>query len=525
MAKMIKLLLLSFIFQSFFSSTPAHEITSVTIYPHNASVTKVINASVNKGENLIKLSGLPSSIANQSVQVEVVKGKGVKITDVKVEETYLEKPEVEKVSKLKAKIDSLNDLISLKVVEIEVVSGKIEFLKKLSPSLQVQRFTVTEIENYFKFYGKTLNENFKEKIKLEKELEKLKQEKKTLEDELGKITFVKEKGKNIEIYLLSDFKGEIALRISYLVFSAGWLSGYEVRVNSLEGKVEFNFFAFVRQSTGEDWVNVPVEISTAQVTIWGMPPEIMPWNVDVYQPTPIKPFLGKVQGVEREELKAEMPEPSSGFVVPEVESAITSVNFKLQKLSIPSDNQLHKVFLSSFSSEVPLVYYAVPKLSRYAYLRASLKNEFSFTILPGEARIFIDGRYVSTSSLKKILPGEIFNLSFGVDGGIKVDRRLKKKFTEYTGAFGRNKKISYEYEIEVENGKMRDVLIEVKDNFPVSRNEKIKVVLESPSEKEAEIGSDGIVTWRINLKSGEKKVLILKFYIEHPKDIEVVGLE
>lgn len=529
---MIKLI--AFIFTFFvLQSPPAREapiktkISSVVIYPNSALITRVIGTVVDKGENLIKLSGFTVNLVDRSVQVGIVKGDGVKIYDVKVEETYLEKPEIEKISRLKAKIDSLNDLISRKHGELDVVLGKIEFLKNLAPALKGQGFTIPEVETYFKFYSKALNEGIREKVELEREINRLEAQKKVLEDELGNISPVKEKGKNVNIYLVSDSKTNVELEFSYLVSSAGWFPGYEVRANSSAGKIDFNFFAFARQFTGEDWVDVLVEVSTAQVSVSGTPPEISQWNIDVYQPKPV-PILGrkapKVLG-EKEEFKAGSPEAVSELVVPEVEAGITSVNFKLRRLSLPSDNQHHKLFISSFTQTASFVYYAVPKFSKYAYLRTSLKNGFDFPLFPGEAKIFIDGKYVSSLPLKKFLPDETFDLFLGVDEGVKVGRKLKRKFTEYTGVFGKNKKISYEYEIEVENGKPWDIMIEVKDNFPISMNEKIKVMLESPSAKEADIGADGIITWKFNLKRGEKIVLTLKFYVEHPKDLEVIGLE
>lgn len=502
---------------------PKSKISFVTIYPNGAFITKLIEASVKKGENFIKISGFPESLANQSVQVEILKGDGVKIFDVKVEETYLESPEVEKIKGLKAKIDSLNDLITTKQGELDVVLGRIEFLKKLTLGGERQKLTVSEIENYLKFFSKTLNENIKEKNLIEKEIESLKAEKKKLEDELGQISSEKRKGKNVEIAIYSNSSGDVELKVSYFVYGVSWNSGYEVRANSKVGKIDFDYFSFVKQMTGEDWIDVPAEISTAPVSVSGTPPELSQWTIDIYQPPVRSEKHMPILQMPRIE-KAEIPiEPF--YVSPEVETSITSVSFKFQKLNIPSDNQSHKIFLSSFSQESQLVYYAVPKLSRYAYLRVKLKNDFGFPILPGEARIYVDGKYVSSSLIQRILPGQMFDLSLGVDEAIKINRSLKNKFTEYIGMFGKTVKVSYEYETEIENGKGVDVFIEVKDNYPVSRNEIIKVVLESPNENEAEIGNDGIITWRFNLKAGGKKILKLKFYVEHPKDVRVYGLD
>ncbi|MFN3134623.1 MAG: mucoidy inhibitor MuiA family protein [Candidatus Kryptonium sp.] len=514
-------LILSFAFFAFMlylaGDAVKSKITSVVIYRDDAFITKTISALVEKGENQIKIDRLTPDLLDQSVQVEILKGKDVKISDVKVEETYLEKPEVEKVEKLKAKLDSLNDLINSKKGEIEVILGEIEFLKKLPPTLQGQKLTTVDLENYFKFYGKWLSESMKKKTKLEKELEKLNREKKLIENELNQLSSTKERSKSIQINLLSASKGEVEIKVAYLVSGATWKPGYEVRANSNAGKVDLNLFAFVRQSTGEDWIDVPIEIGTAPVFISGTPPELYPWYVDVYHPRPERKVL------KQEPRILEMPMPSI-FIAPEVEVEMTSVSFKLPKSSVPSDNQFHKIFLSSFSQDVKFTYYAVPKLSKYAYLTANLKNEFNFPILPGEAGIYIDGKYISTSSLKKILPDEMFDLFLGVDEDVRIERKLKRKFTEFT-SFGRNKKIHYEYEIKVKNGKGRDITIEVRDNYPISRNEKIKVVLESPSEGEAKIDAEGIIVWTINLKPAEEKTLSVRFYVEHPKDLPVSGLE
>ncbi len=512
-------LLLSFIPTRADEIIPRFKINSVVIYTDKAFVSKVSTFKVKQGESIVKVSKLTPMLVDESVQVEIVRGSGVKILDVKVVETFLEVTEVEKVKRLRARLDSLNRSSFEKAGKLEVITSKIEQLKKLSPL--GQRFTIQEVESYFKFYERMLGENIKERIELQSEIEKLNEEKKRIEEELKTLTSVKEKSKGIEIYLMSDRDEEVGLRVSYVVYGANWAPGYEVRVSS-NGKVDLGFFAFVRQLTGEDWgSDVDIEISTARVSVSGTPPEMSQWIVDVYQPRPVKPFLRREEPAVE---KAEMPEIE--FLAPEVEIEPTSFNFKLkQRLEIPSDDRPHRVFISSFSETVPFVYYAVPKLSRYAYLRTRLRNNFAFPILPGRVNVFIDGKYVSSSSFNKILPGDSFDVSFGIDEAVRVERRLKKKFTEYTGIVGKNVKISYEYEIEVQNGKGREITIEVKDNFPVSRNEKIKVVLELPKGEECEIGDDGIIRWRFNLPVGGKKILNIRFYVEYPKDLKVVGLE
>jgi uncharacterized protein (TIGR02231 family) len=226
---------------------PRFKINSVVVYTDQTLISKVAVFKVKQGESVVKVSKLTPMLVDGSVQVEITKGSGVKILDVKVVETFLEGAEVEKAKRLRAKLDSLNKLLSEKAGKVEVIAGKIEQLKKLSPP--GQRFTIQEVESYFKFYERMLAENVNERTKLQGEIEKLNEEKKKIEDELRSLTSVKEKSKSIEIYLMSERDEEVGLRVSYVVYGANWVPGYEVRVSS-GGKVDLSFFAFVRQLTG-----------------------------------------------------------------------------------------------------------------------------------------------------------------------------------------------------------------------------------------------------------------------------------
>ena len=49
--------------------------------------------------------------------------------------------------------------------------------------------------------------------------------------------------------------------------------------------------------------------------------------------------------------------------------------------------------------------------------------------------------------------------------------------------FSKDTQINYEYAIDIVSSKDKEVNINISDNFPVSRNEQIKVVLESPKKK------------------------------------------
>ena len=140
--------------------------------------------------------------------------------------------------------------------------------------------------------------------------------------------------------------------------------------------------------------------------------------------------------------------------------------------------------------------------------------------------VFLDNKFVSSSSSDKTISAdEDIKLSLGIDEGIRIERKLKKKFTEYLGVISKETKVNYEYEHELVNTRDKEVSITINDNYPVSRNEKIKVALDVPKKDESEISDEGIITWKVKLAPGEKKKLALKFRVEYPKELNVTGLE
>jgi len=527
-------LIFSFVFLNKAWASPAEiesapKIQSLVLYPDSAMIKKEANIAVKKGENIIRISGLTVNLTDESVQVNIKEKAAVRIADVKVEKTYLRKTQQDKRQKLQLRLEAINELTREHSNEVSAINSSIEFLKKTVPFPQNQKVAQSEIESHAKFMEKSLSGNYERIAKLESKIKKLQEEKKAVEDELKTLSSSRDESKTIIINLLSNADREINLGLSYIVVNAGWSPQYDVRTDSAAGKIDISCFAAITQATGEDWNNAKIEISTAKSS-YGPPPEFSAWYVDVYKPKPVVSYKYK-KAVEDVDFlmkeKASEAAPGQQLEEPKIKAEATSFSFIIPgKVNIPSDSQPHKILIASSSKEAKLDYYAGPKLSRYAYLRAGIKNPFSFPILSGQMSIFLDERFVNTTSVdKQILPEDDMNLSLGIDEGIKVEKKLLKKFTEYSGVFSKDTQINYEYEISIVSSKDKEIGLNISDNSPVSRNEQIKVALEAPQKKEANISDDGIISWDLRLKPNEKKTLKIKFRVEHPKDLRITGLE
>jgi uncharacterized protein (TIGR02231 family) len=500
-------------------------ITGVVVYTDRAMVRKEAVCALRQGNNLVRLTGLTTNLIDRSVQVGIKGQPTTRILDVKVEQTHLQKAHPEKIRGLQDRLDGLNKRIKALSDEVAAINGANDFLKRVTPFAQNQKIGPSDVERYARFLEKSLAENFSKTANIEDRLKRMQEEKKAVENELAGL-MPAETVKSVAVLLQAEKSGEAVLSLSYITSGAGWSPQYEVRADSTGARVTVNAFVAIRQSTAEDWRDAQIEVSTAKPTVGGVPPELPVWYVDVYRQRLVR-SKAAMPVLQEARLTAEEEAGAPSFVGAKVEEQATSVSFTLpHRTTVPSDGQPHRVLIASSVKETTFEYYAVPKLSPYTYLRAGLESPFSFPMLPGDVNVYLDSMFVSTWRLPKtVVPGEKMEISLGVDEGIKVGRKLLSKFTGYEGVISREARVNYEYSIDVMNGKGHEIRLNLMDQFPVSRNEQIKVVRERPQGGEAQVSEDGLISWVLKLAPQEKKELRLKFRVEHPKDLKVVGLE
>lgn len=67
----------------------------------------------------------------------------------------------------------------------------------------------------------------------------------------------------------------VELSIAYVVSRAKWTPRYDVRVYAADSMMKVFYYGVVQQSTGEDWLDAQLTLSTAQPAIGGAVPELV----------------------------------------------------------------------------------------------------------------------------------------------------------------------------------------------------------------------------------------------------------
>jgi uncharacterized protein (TIGR02231 family) len=509
---------------------PATKTQKVIVFTDRAMITKEAILSVKKGENTIRISGLTPFLINESVQVSTIGQSDIGIADVAVEETFLKKTDQPGVKKLQADLNEVNRQIKDATYQVSVINNSNDFLKKVDPFPQNQKVTQAEIEAHAKFLEKSFSTNFGRIEVIEIKIKKLNDEKIDLESELAKVSTDKRKSKTIIIHLLAgNEKSELKLGFSYVSIQAGWEPQYEAKADINTSKIKFNYLASIWQSTGEDWTDANIEISTAKPFIYGSLPDLTAWYLDIYSPRPMyTKSISALQQLSGLSMSKEEEQPvENSFKQTEIKEENTSFSFVLpNKVDINSDGQPHHFSIAHADAEAKFAWFTVPKLVQNAFLKASMKNPFTFPLLVGPMSVFFDQKLVGTASVNEtILPEGEMGISLGIDEGVKIERKLQKKLTDYAGLLSKETKVHYEYTIEITNGKSKEINLDLNDQFPMSRNEKIKVEIEAPKGSEAEVSDQGIIKWKLKLAPGAKRSIPVKFTVSYPKDLSISGLQ
>jgi len=233
--------------------------------------------------------------------------------------------------------------------------------------------------------------------------------------------------------------GELAVDLTYVVHHASWQPLYDIRLSGRA--MEITYLGQVTQTNGEDWVDVPLVLSTARPALAAVVPELQPWYLS---PAPTlrlqgaralpelaestQAFAPPAAAPALEQILEEVAAPEEmETVTAQVESSGASVTFRLpQKASIPADGEPHKVTVAIARLEPTLDYVSVPKLAEFAYRRAKVKNA-ELMLLPGPASLFLDNDFIGAAPVRLTAPGEEFELYLGVDDRIYTARHSRNQ--------------------------------------------------------------------------------------------------
>lgn len=529
------------------------QITTVTVYTDRALVTRRGILDLTGIERELILIGLPTTIDSESVRVS---GKGrvsVKLQGVSIDRQYTIEPVARRIAQLTSQIEQLEIDHRRLQTQINSITLQSDFILGLrektetsfSRSLATQQIGLEDTLNLLNFIGTKSAEYALSAEDLHQQQRQIDKQLQSLQLQLQAVQIPQSKESlELKVAIEPSGAGEFQLEVTYIINRASWTPLYDFRIQRSNQHIELTYLAEITQTTGEDWTNVDLILSTAKPGLGTLPPTLAPWYIDVPQISTVKmmanlvsyevernpaPVMARARASESveeiDESDLTEPEYTAETVVADISKQGSIVTFRLGgNGNIPSDGNPHKATILSDNFPYKFEYIAMPSLVSFAYLQTNSKNRTDgATLLPGTANIFRDDMFVGTTNLANISPGQEFKLNLGVDEGIKIDRELIERQVDKTFLAG-NRRTTYAYRLTITNLLATISHVQIADHIPHSKNEKVKVKLIKTS-PQIQLGELGRLAWELNLAANGKSEISYQFSIEHPKDIQVKGLD
>jgi uncharacterized protein (TIGR02231 family) len=519
-------------------------ISAATVYPDRVRLTRHGSIRLEHGTHSLELQELPLGIDPDTLRATVYGSTMARLLGVEMRRIFYTDQPTDRVRILEEEIEKLQDNLKRLEAKLELIKHNRATLDDLAGqvSTYATAFAAGEmnVEQQLEYFEKLrakcekLND---ETVRIQAEERKTKHQLDRLTKELDQMrNAVPRERYTARINIEVEEESDLTIEVSYTMSGAGWKPLYDLRLLEKEGNptLEVTYLADVTQNSEETWEEVALTLSTARPTTTSTMPELETWYI--HPPEPIYPAVRLGMAVQAAAAPGEkphglgmpaeltQPEEKAQVVTAQVNTSDASVSYLIPiPVSIPPDGSPHKVMIARFPLTPVLDYVSTPKLTQAVFRRAKVENDSPYTLLPGEANILIIDEYVGTTQLELTVSGEVTELYLGSDNRVKVQREMRRREVDKRSISPRRNQV-FGYEIKLESMLPSKANLTVYDQIPVSRNEDIKVRLESVDPKPTELTELNQLEWKLLLEPKEQRTLRFDFSVESPQNIKVIGL-
>ena len=491
------------------------KLNAVTVYFSSAELAHSLSANLNKGTNEIVIKNIANDIDENTIRILAPKSVTV-LSAQFTTDTYTDKDNLHPKSK------QIKDSIELLTLQIDKLSNQIAAEKQIVELIKENKKvlgngTALNIAEYTKFINYSKEEMVASLDKADVSKEK------TLS-----------KGK-IVLQVMSDTPQKADFSLSYVTPLAGWFPFYELRANDINSPLSLLYKGEIYQTTGVDWKNIKLTLSSGNPNVRNEITLLKAWflrfgnrysaetmEINAYRRS--NTFAAAEMRVAdvKDVAKEEMVEATMNDYTDVSENQLNTSFEITTPYDILSNGREYSVALKELKIKAKYEYYSAPRVDNGVYLVASIDDYSQYNLLNGEANIIFEDMYVGKTMISPNQTTESMQLTMGNDKKISIKREkiADKSETKFISSY---KEQTFTYEITIKNNKKETINLKLKDQYPISTNEKIQVELLEDSK--AEVNTEtGILTWNTTLKAGESKKYRLSYKVKYPKSEVIENL-
>jgi uncharacterized protein (TIGR02231 family) len=526
--------------QAFAADTVTSKISHITLFSNQALVTRQAKVDVLQGVNELNIPIEAFRIDSDSVTARVY-GEGEILSVQYKEKTIAEAPQ-DIIKNLSSKIKTLQNNRQVLIDRKRILQNKATFLgafldfsqSQIPKEVQTHFPTVEDLEKTLAFLDSSFGDIYSGLHSLDIEIKELDAEIKELEEELAaRRGGTKNNLKIIEIQFNAKKPTSVKIETQYLVRGAGWSPLYKVAVSSELDAIDITMFANIKQKSGEHWHSAKLSVSNVIPLRGARLPTLSSWVLDI--PRPLARVKGRAAAAAKkstpgvmmadEAIEADKEAEPATFADADVRQFPLSFEYALQQ-TVDIESRDKETILPLFTKTLKgeILHYTVPRKSLRTYLVARVSADSE--LLPGPLNVYLGGRYVGKTHLVEKRAGENFDLALGADRQVTVKREKISDKVKETTFFGKVEKDTVlrelSYKLTIENLKKKPVEVQLMDNIPVSRTDRIKVnnlVISPEPTVENYNNRIGVMIWNLKLAPSAKQEINIDFVVNYPKEV------
>lgn len=263
-------------------------LSSATVFFKGAELSHKSATSLSKGENEIYVEGLSPDIDVSSLKIKASKGVLVSAYEFSVD--YVKGAEVASASTKKL-LDSIN-YYQAKIKNIRIERFVNEEMKELLQKGTDKNVSGSELGLSIEDFKKTIDYYKEKALEIALKDVDLNKKEKQYNDALSRIRsqYNQETRKNdkssgvLKLTLQSPVATACDIDVSYYTSSASWVPYYDINVESIDKPMKFVAKSKVKQTTGLDWNNIKLTLSTSTPSNGKVAPLFNAWFLQNMRP-------------------------------------------------------------------------------------------------------------------------------------------------------------------------------------------------------------------------------------------------
>lgn len=515
-------------------------IDTVTVYPDGATVTRIITVDLPSGDSTLVAKDFPLALDTSSIRVEGEGGAKLTIGTIDARPPRaapVNLPELEK------RLETLNDQRADLQGAIDSANARRKFAEHFAEAAPVgigekgEARPIAEWRTAFAAVGEeiasadtAIRDATRRLREIDRQVAQLDAERKA--KPASKL--------EVRMDIAAPAATKATLRVTYNVRNARWMPLYDARLDTgakdRKPQLELVRRAEITQSTGEDWSNVTLGVSTVRISRGGSAPEL--GSLVAQYPQPQRPMaLGAASDLARPApMTRQAQSPAMAKVAESAEpreradeqQAVAEIGdfqatFRIPgRVSLGAAEGAKSLRIAAMTVPADLAVRAAPVLDPTAFLEASFKQTDDTTLLPGKVAIYRDGVFVGRGKISASAKDDIVRLGFGADDKVRIERAVLKRNEGSAGLLVTTSKTDERsFKTTIRNGHDFPIKVAIEDQLPVSESEDIVVEMlpatTPPTAKDIR-DKRGVLEWSFDAKPGEVRDINFAWRIRWPKD-------